>query len=145
MSTLIRGLTVDASLPALELPTIERTTLARFADASGDRNPVHTDPEAARAAGHDDVFAHGMLLMAYLGRALASWVPQAAIRSFGARFIAVTPIHARPTCSGTVTAVGAVDGEQLARLDLTVTLADGTVAVRGYATVAVSEPFDVSR
>ena len=41
-----------------------RATLALFAGASGDHNPIHIDLDVARSAGLDDVFAHGMLSMA---------------------------------------------------------------------------------
>jgi hypothetical protein len=72
-----------------------------------------------------------MLSMAYLGRLLTNWVPQERIRSFKARFVAITPLYARPTCTGRVVAIN--DG--LATLELAVTLADGTTTVRGEAVV----------
>jgi acyl dehydratase len=124
-------------LPALELPPIDRTTLALFAGASGDHNPIHIDLDNARSAGLDDVFAHGMLSMAYLGRLLTRWLPQARLRSFRVRFAAITPVHGQPTCTGTVTSVAEVNGERVATLDLVVTLADGTVTVRGCATAVL--------
>ncbi|MEV6218297.1 MaoC/PaaZ C-terminal domain-containing protein [Nocardia sp. NPDC051833] len=131
MSTAL--LNVGTELPPLALPPISRTTLALFAGASGDHNPIHIDLDNAHSAGFDDVFAHGMLSMAYLGRLLTGWVPQRDIRSFAVRFTAITPIHAEPTCTATVTAVA--DG--LATLDLAVTLADGTSTLLGTAVVAV--------
>jgi acyl dehydratase len=120
-------------LPALRLPPITRTTLALFAGGSGDHNPIHIDLDVARSAGLDDVFAHGMLSMAYLGQLLTGWVPQERLRSFHVRFAAITPVHARPTCTGRVVSVA--DG--VARLELAVTLADGTVTLTGDATVAL--------
>lgn len=50
----------------LTVPKITRTTLALYAGASGDHNPVHIDMDACAAVGIPDVFAHGMLSMAYL-------------------------------------------------------------------------------
>jgi len=47
---------------------IAREDLRRYAEASGDLNPLHLDPEFARQAGFDDVIVHGMLGMALLGR-----------------------------------------------------------------------------
>lgn len=119
-------------LPSLELPEISRTTLALYAGASGDHNPMHIDLDVARSGGMDDVFAHGMLSMAYLGRLLTNYVPQERIRSYNVRFASITPLHAKPTCTGTVTK--AEDG--LAHLDIAVTLSDGTVTLRGDAVVA---------
>ncbi|MEV0703216.1 MaoC/PaaZ C-terminal domain-containing protein [Saccharopolyspora sp. NPDC050389] len=128
-------------LPPLPLPLISRAALALFAGASGDHNPIHIDLDNARSAGFDDVFAHGMLSMAYLGRLLTGWVPQSALRSFSARFVAITPVHGQPTCTGKVTGIDDVDGERRAHLELAVTLADGTVALRGDAVVAVPPDF----
>ncbi|MEV0084776.1 MaoC family dehydratase [Saccharopolyspora sp. NPDC050642] len=128
---------VGHELPPLELPPISRTTLALFAGASGDHNPIHIDLDVARSAGLDDVFAHGMLSMAYLGRLLTRWVPQHAIRTFNVRFAAITPVHAQPTCTGRVVEVTDVDGERRAVLELAVTLADGTATLRGEAVVAL--------
>jgi len=54
----------------LRINPITRTTLALFAGASNDHNPIHIDIDFARAAGVDDVFTHGRLSMAYLRRLL---------------------------------------------------------------------------
>ncbi|WP_151772097.1 MaoC/PaaZ C-terminal domain-containing protein [Streptomyces abyssomicinicus] len=115
----------------LELPRITRTTLALYAGASGDHNPMHIDIDVARSAGMDDVFAHGMLNMAYLGRLLTANFPQERIRSFSVRFSSITPVHGRPTATATVAKVE--DG--LTHLDLTMTLEDGTVTLKGQAVV----------
>lgn len=122
-------------LPPLEIAPISRTTLALFAGASGDHNPIHIDLDVARSAGLDDVFAHGMLSMAYLGRLLTGWVSQERLRSLGVRFVAITPVLARPSCHGTVRDV--TDG--LATLDLAVRLADGTTTLTGTAVVDLTE------
>jgi acyl dehydratase len=128
---------VGSELPRLDLAPISRTTLALFAGASGDHNPVHIDSDEARAVGKDDVFAHGMLSMAYLGRLLTDWVPQDRIRSYHVRFVAITPLHAQLTCTGRVVGIEEVGCERRASLELVVTLADGTVTLSGGADVAL--------
>ncbi len=111
---------------------ISRTTLALFAGASGDHNPIHIDIDVARGAGMGDVFAHGMLSMAYLARLVTEWFPQRRLLTLTTRFVAITPVRATPTCSGTVTsATGGVT-----TVDLAVTLEDGTVTLTGTATLA---------
>jgi acyl dehydratase len=127
-------------LDELTVPPISRHTLALFAGASGDHNPIHIDLDVARSAGLDDVFAHGMLSMAYLARLLTDNFPLERLRSYQVRFAAITPVHGRPTCQAVVTGVDDVDGERVATLDLTVTLADGTVTLTGEATVALDTP-----
>jgi acyl dehydratase len=130
-------LEVGSELPALKIDPISRQTLALFAGASGDTNPIHLDHELARSAGMDDVFAQGMLSMAYLGRLLTDLFPQERLRSFGVRFAAITPVKAEPVCSATVASIDEVDGERRATLALTVGLADGTVTLTGDAVVAL--------
>ncbi|WP_405492505.1 MaoC/PaaZ C-terminal domain-containing protein [Nocardia sp. NBC_00511] len=134
--TAIETLTVGTELPALTVRPISRTTLALFAGASGDHNPMHIDTDVAASAGLDDVFAHGMLSMAYLGRLLTDWADPSRIRSYRVRFAAITPVHAAPTATGTVVAIDEVDGERRATVELTVTLADGTVTLTGDAVIA---------
>ena len=48
------------TLPGVVTGPITRHTLALYAGASGDYNPLHTDLDYARNAGVPDVFAHGM-------------------------------------------------------------------------------------
>ncbi|MFB7091066.1 MaoC/PaaZ C-terminal domain-containing protein [Streptomyces sp. NPDC056296] len=129
----VRQPEAGTELPALKVPPISRTTLALFAGASGDHNPIHIDTDVAGSAGLDDVFAHGMLSMAYLGRLLTDWVPQERIRSYQVRFAAITPVHGRPICTARIVSVQ--DG--LATLALSVALDDGTLTLVGDAVVAL--------
>lgn len=131
-------LSIGQVLPSLEFPAISRTTLALFAGASGDHNPIHIDLDNARSAGLEDVFAQGMLSMGYLGRYLSECFGQERLRTWTVRFTSITPVHAVPTCTGTVTAVNEATGS--AEVDLAVTLADGTATVTGQATVACTPP-----
>ncbi|ASC67135.1 dehydratase [Achromobacter denitrificans] len=94
---------VGDALPPLSLPAIDRRTLALYCGASGDHNPIHVDIDFARRAGMPDVFAHGMLSAAYLGRLLTSWAPQAALRGFAVRFTGITHLGNAPLCTGEVT------------------------------------------
>ncbi|MUL44925.1 dehydratase [Mycobacterium sp. CBMA293] len=135
--TTAETVTVGTELPPLQVDAISRLTLALFAGASGDHNPMHVDIDAAKSVGLQDVFAHGMLSMAYLGRLVTGWVPQERVRSYRVRFAAITPAHGAPTCTGRVTAIDDVDGERRATVELAVRLADGTTTLTGDAVVAV--------
>ena len=48
---------IGREYPASATYEVGREHIRRFAEAIGDRSPVCTDPEAARAAGHPDVVA----------------------------------------------------------------------------------------
>lgn len=137
MTATIDALEVGAELPPVAIASISRTALALFAGASGDHNPMHIDIDVAKSAGLDDVFAHGMLSMAYLGRIITNWVAPEDIRTYAVRFGAITPVHAEPTARGRIAAIDEVDGERRATLELVVALADGTVTLTGTAVVAV--------
>jgi acyl dehydratase len=47
---------------------VTRAALVAYAQASGDPNPIHQDPEVARSVGLPDVIAHGMFTLALAAR-----------------------------------------------------------------------------
>ncbi|KQP17252.1 MaoC family dehydratase [Pseudorhodoferax sp. Leaf265] len=129
---------VGDALPAFETEPISRLTLALYCGASGDHNPIHVDTDFAKAAGVGDVFAHGMLSMAYLGRLLTNWVPQSALREYGVRFVAITQVGAKVRCEGRVTEKFEQDGERRVRVELSTTDQNGQTKLSGDAVVALS-------
>jgi acyl dehydratase len=131
------SVSVGDVLPPLQLPPVTRSTLALYADASGDPNPIHTDVDFARAAGMPDVFAHGMLSMAWLGRLLTTWAPQRDLREFSVRFSAITQLGERITCTGRVAEKLERDGERLVRIYVATANEAGEVKVSGEALVAL--------
>jgi acyl dehydratase len=130
-----RDAVAGAELPPLVTSPITPLTLALFAGGSGDHNPIHLDREFAAANGFDEVFAQGMLSMAYLGRMLSAWAPPERILEFSTRFVAITPLRAVVTCSGVVTDVAITDGKRRAKLALNAALPDGVVTLIGEALV----------
>jgi acyl dehydratase len=138
MSTInLANLQIGDSLPPLALEPIDRTTLALFAGASGDHNRIHIDIDYARKAGMTDVFAHGMLSMAYLGRLLTNWVDQRQLRGFGVRFVGITHLGHRITCVGKVVEKFEVDGEQRLKVELQTANQYGDVKILGDAVIAL--------
>jgi len=131
------SLHVGDEIPSYTTPSISRTTLALFAGASGDHNPMHIDIDFAKKFGMEDVFAQGMLSMAYLGRLLTNLVPQTAIRQYGVRFGAITNLRDKITCSGKVLEKYEENGEKLVKLEVTATNQDGDVKLSGQAVVAL--------
>ena len=65
---------------------LTRTDLVRYAGASGDFNPMHTDEVAAKESGLPGVFGHGMFSMGLLGRAVTDWSGAGNLKVYGVRF-----------------------------------------------------------
>jgi acyl dehydratase len=136
-ATSLEHLKIGDTLPPLALDPINRTTLALFAGASGDHNAIHIDIDYARKAGMADVFAHGMLSMAYLGRLLTQWVDQRQLREFGVRFLGITHLGHRITCTGTVVERFEACGEQRIKVEVRTTNQYGETKIVGDAVIAL--------
>ncbi len=128
---------VGDTLPPLALAPINRTTLALFAGASNDHNPMHIDIDFARKGGMPDVFAHGMLSMAYLGRLLTQWVDQRQLRDVSVRFAGITHLGHQITCTGKVVEKFEADGEKRVKLQIQSANQYGEVKILGDAVVAL--------
>ncbi|MFQ6573870.1 MaoC family dehydratase [Pseudomonas sp. UM16] len=136
-TTHLQQLNVGDTLPTLTLAAINRTTLALFAGASGDHNAIHIDTDYARKAGMADVFAHGMLSMAYLGRLLTQWVDQRQLREFGVRFLGITHLGHQITCSATVVERFEAAGEQRLKVEIRTRNQYGEIKIVGDAVIAL--------
>jgi len=93
MSWNYREAEIGDELPSLSLEPISRSNMILYAQASGDHNPIHTDKDFAVKSGLPDVIAHGMLIMAYLGRMLTDIVPQSKIENINVQFSNMTHLH----------------------------------------------------
>lgn len=117
---------------------LTRESLARYAGASGDFNPIHYRDDVAAAVGLPGVLAHGMLTMGIASSVVvAALDPQTRILDYGVRF--TKPVVVDPETGAdvhVVATVGAVD-EESARIDLKVTTGDTTVLVKAQLRVAV--------
>lgn len=78
-----------------------------YADASGDHNPIHINPAAARAVGLDGTIAHGMISMGFLGQVATDWLaepptPGAWLARLRARFQGMVRPGDTLTCRGVI-------------------------------------------
>jgi acyl dehydratase len=137
MSAVLHELRVGDSIPRLQVAALTQGDLRRYAEASADHAAVHLDDAYARALGFRGVIAHGLLVMAYLGRALSDWQPPNRLRTFSCRFLAVTLLGDRLECSGSVAALRTLGDERVADLDLEVRDGGGQLKLSGRATVCI--------
>jgi acyl dehydratase len=122
-------------LASLTADPITRHILALYCGASGDHNPLHVDIDAARRYGADDVIAHGMLLMAYLGRLLTTIARPEKLCEFSVRFRAPVKVGDALFCTATLASPPTHDG--LAHIDLLAQCQAGRPKATGRALIAL--------
>src|ERR1700719_5102672 len=85
--------------PLTKHVTVEQ--IRQYAEASGDRNPIHLDETFARSAGLPGVIAHGMLTMAFANQMVTDWLGERSLleRPHG-RFGGVGLPRGDRNCSG---------------------------------------------
>ena len=96
---------IDQLLNPLVKPPITQEQLRRYAEASGDYNPIHLDEQAAQQVGLDSVIAHGMISMAFLGQFVKQQIadiPGARIEHLKVRFHNMVRLGDTLTCHGKV-------------------------------------------
>lgn len=129
----LNKITIGTKIPELRIEPISRTILALYAGASGDHNPMHIDIDFAKKVGLKDVFAHGMLVMSYLGRAITDTILQSRLKDFKVRFCSITNIGDILTCSGEVIEIKERNNIKVVILELHVIDQDGDVKLTGIA------------
>jgi len=102
---------VGDAIPKLVKSPVSHLQLVRYAGASGDFNPLHTDPKIGEMIGIGGIIAHGMLIMGFVGQLLSDYVGPTALRKFHVRFKGMTRIDEEITCTGTITEKYEADGE----------------------------------
>lgn len=98
---------IGEELSPLVKPPVTREQLQRYANASGDHNPIHLDEEAAHRVGLDSIIAHGMLSMAFLGQFVTQHIsdnPEAYVTHLRVRFMNMVRSADTLTCYGLVKA-----------------------------------------
>lgn len=126
---------VGANLPE-KVFYLDRDLLKRYADASGDQNPIHQNEEFAVSVGLPNVIAHGMLTMALVGKYVSDFAGGSAkVVEFGARFTKPVIVPAGEKVDLTVTATVAeiADG----KISLTLSATSAGVKVLGMAKAVV--------
>jgi len=102
---------VGDQIPPLVKAPMTLSRLVRYSGASGDFNPLHTDPKVGEAIGTGGIIAHGMLIMGFVGQLLSDYAGPGSLRKFGVRFKGMTHLNDEITCTGTITEKYEVDGE----------------------------------
>jgi acyl dehydratase len=138
LETVMRDLNIGDEVVRLTKPPISKEQLVRYAGASGDFNPLHTDDETARKAGFDGVVAHGMLIMGFLTQAATTWMPKRFLKKINVRFKAVT--RAGDTITVTMKVTEKQIEENVGRIVCSIEAVDQNKQVKANGTVEMRVP-----
>ncbi len=86
----LRDVALHDGLAPLTVGPVTRTDIVKYAAASWDFNPVHHDETFARRSRSGGIIAHGMMVMAYLGRLATAYLGTVEFDRFKVRFVDVT-------------------------------------------------------
>ncbi|HEX7736873.1 MAG TPA: MaoC/PaaZ C-terminal domain-containing protein [Ktedonobacteraceae bacterium] len=102
---------IGDEIPRLVTAPVTHLQLVKYAGASGDFNPLHTDPKIGEMIGTGGIIAHGMLIMGFVGQMLSDYAGPQALKKFGVRFKGMTHMEDVITCTGTITEKYEENGE----------------------------------
>lgn len=128
-----------SEIPPLRVEAVGHMGLVRYAGASGDFNPIHTDPGFAKSVGLDGTIVHGMYVMAQLGRLWSGWVPPSQVRSFSTKFKGMTRPGEALLCTGKIKRKKEENGEKLLYVELEAANESGEVKASGDLVVVCEE------
>jgi len=126
-------------LEGLSIPALTRVSLARFAGAVDDYNPMHLDDKVATATGKNSVFAPANLVMAYIGRMVESYFEGASLRRFGLRMLKLVWPGDVLTCRGVIIDKRKEGGEHVIDADVWADNQRGETVAKGRV-IAVVPP-----
>jgi 3-hydroxybutyryl-CoA dehydratase len=106
-----------------------------FADATGDRNPVHVDEAYAAKTRFGGRIAHGMLIASYISAALAEDLPGPGTIYAGQTLRFLRPVRIGDEITVTLEVVEIMAAKSRARIATTCRDQHGEVVVDGEATV----------
>ena len=127
-----------------ELPSITKEItqdkINRYADASGDYNPIHIDPEFAKNTMFQGTIGHGMMTLAYLSEMMTSYLGEEWIcgGNLEVAFLGPTRPGKNYTAKGKVADKREEGGRKLVECEVWCEDAEGNKVVSGKAFGVVS-------
>ena len=122
--------------PVWVVKDLDRMHFVRYAGATGDFNPIHTDDTFAQRVGYPSVFGHGMLTAGFLSTYLTGYVGLGNVRRYGFRMHRQIWPGDSLSFQGTVRRKYEEAGEGRIDLEFSVTNQDGATILSATATAA---------
>lgn len=113
--------------------TVTREDVDRFADVTGDRNPIHVDEDFARAGRFGKTIAHGMFGAGLISAVLGTKLPGPGNMYMEQTLRFLKPVFIGDTITAAVEITELVPEKYRVRLSTTCTNQDGVVVIEGEA------------
>jgi len=113
--------------------TVGPGDIERFTEISGDRNPLHYDPEAAKASRFGEIIVQGGITSAVLNAVVAECLPGPGTVFLNVNWDFKAPVRPGDIITGRVEVLEARADKPITTLRTTVVRDDGTVALAGTA------------
>jgi acyl dehydratase len=107
--------------------------IERFTQISGDRNPLHYDPEAAKATRFGEIIVQGGITSAVLNAVVAECLPGPGTVFLNVNWDFKAPVRPGDVITGRVEVLESRADKPITKLRTTVVRDDGTVALSGTA------------
>ncbi len=120
---------------AVHVRTITDSDIVRFAEVSGDRNPVHLDAEYAARSLFGQRVAHGFLIGSMISAVIGMELPGPGSIYLGQTMKFLAPVRIGDTVTVSVEVIGVREEKRLITLRTDCTNQDGTLVLTGEATV----------
>ena len=118
--------------------TISDHDIRAFADATGDRNPLHLDEEFAKQTRFGGRIAHGMLSASLISAVIANELPGQGSIYLGQTLQFVAPVFPGDTVTARVTVSAIQEDKPILKLETVCANQRNEVVIRGEATVLIS-------
>lgn len=117
---------------------VDARDIERFTDISGDRNPIHYDPEAAARSKFGEIVVQGGVTTAILNAVVAEDLPGPGTVFLQVNWKFTAPVRPGDTITGTVEVLEVREDKPITKLATRVVRDDGVTVVEGDATCYTS-------
>jgi 3-hydroxybutyryl-CoA dehydratase len=117
--------------------TITDDDIQRFAEVTGDHNPLHLDDEFAGTTRFGRRIAHGMLSASMISAVIANGLPGQGSIYLGQTLQFVAPVFPGDTVTARVTVISVREDKRIIKLETNCTNQRDEVVIKGEATVLV--------
>ena len=115
--------------------TFTEANVQAFAEASGDKNPVHLDEAYAQTTRFGKRIVHGMLVAGLISAVLGTQLPGPGTIFLGQELSFKAPVYIGDTVTAEIEVAAVREGKSIATLITNCYNQDGTLVIEGKATV----------